>query len=327
MAWHWLFFIGTFFQAPPPLQPFTIEGTAQGTTYHITYYATDSIVRKTQTDSLFRALDRSLSIYQPQSVISRFNKAKKKQKTDPHLAAVVARALEVWKDTDGLFDITVGPLVQAWGFGAQPVGQFPDSAAITGILPCIGTEKLSLRGSTLRKQKPCVTIDVNGIAQGYSVDIIAGFLDARGLSTYIVEVGGEIRVKGKKPTGDRMKIGIEAPDHDGELMQRVIVLENAAVTTSGNYTRLYETGGQRIHHLIDPATGYPVSNELISVTVIAPDAMTADAYDNALMAMGLSKALRFVEERTYLAAFFIYRNEDGSVSDTASSRFQTYFLP
>ncbi len=329
MIWHLFLFISLFFQPRQPLQQYFIEGTAQGTTYHITYYATDSIVKKVQADSLFRMLDQSLSIYQPRSVISRFNKAKKKLKIDNHLATVVTRSQEVWKDTDGLFDITVQPLVKAWGFGVRPVAQYPDSITIAGILPCIGTEKIKLDNLTLIKQKQCVTIDVNGIAQGYSVDVIADFLDARGLSAYIVEVGGEIRVKGRKPDGGKMKIGIEAPGNAGnagQIMQRIISLEQGAVTTSGNYRKFHETDGNLIHHIIDPVTGYPTRNELISVTVIAPDAMTADAYDNALMAMGLTKALAFVEKKEDVAAFFIYRNDNGEVSDTASSRFRQYFV-
>lgn len=326
MVWHLFLFISLFFQSRQPPRQYLIEGAAQGTTYHITYYSTDSMIRKAEADSLFRVLDRSLSIYQSRSVISRFNKAKKKLKVDHHLATVVARSQEVWKDTEGLFDITVQPLVHAWGFGARPVERYPDSMAIAGILPCIGTEKITLDKFTLTKQKRCVTIDVNGIAQGYSVDLVADFLEARGLSAYIVEVGGEIRMKGRKPGGEKMKIGIEAPGHEGRIMQKIISLEQGAVTTSGNYRKFQEADGHLIHHIINPVTGYPVQNELISVTVVAPDAMTADAYDNALMAMGLTKALAFVEERENLAAFFIYRNEKGEVLDTASSRFQQYFV-
>ncbi len=325
-----ILFVNLITQAQQPFQKIFIEGTAQGTTYHITYYAADSIVRKAQIDSIFKALDQSLSIYQPTSNISRFNKASKRLKIDHHLATVVRRSLEVWKDTEGLFDITVQPLVKAWGFGVKPVDQYPDSSAIAAILPCVGTEKISLQGNRLIKQKRCVTIDVNGIAQGYSVDVIANFLQANALTTYIVEVGGEIRIKGKKPDGSPMKIGIEAPDFANnrtQIMQRIISMEEGAVTTSGNYRKFHESKGTRINHIIDPVTGFPINNELISVTLMAPDAITADAYDNALMSMGLAKAMEFVESREDLAAFFIYKNKEGTISDTASSRFQKYFVP
>lgn len=321
-------FLNLFAKPGQVPEKFMIEGTAQGTTYHVTYYAADSLIRKSQIDSIFRQLDQSLSIYQPKSVINRFNSAKRGLTADHHLSTVVKRSQEVWKDTEGLFDITVQPLVKAWGFGVKPVEQYPDSSIIAGILPCVGTEKIYWKGTKLSKQKKCITIDVNGIAQGYSVDVIAEFLEAKGLSAYIVEVGGEIRIKGRKPAGDKFKIGIEAPGNvnsQAQVMQKIITLDAGAITTSGNYRKFHESEGTRINHIIDPVSGYPVRNELISVTVIAPDAITADAYDNALLSMGLFKALTFVESRKDLAAFFIYKNEDGRVSDTATSRFAQYF--
>jgi thiamine biosynthesis lipoprotein len=176
----------------------------------------------------------------------------------------------------------------------------------------------------LIKTKPCVKLDVNGIAQGYSVDVIADFLEKNGISNYIVEIGGEIRVNGKKPGGGKMKIGIEAPgDYASEpsIMQQVVELDNGAITTSGNYRKYYESKGKKITHIINPLTGYAVDNELISVTVFAKDAITADAFDNALMLMGLKRALQFVREEKDLEAYFIYQKLDGSVSDTASAGF------
>ncbi len=326
MSWHIILFTYLFIQ-PAEQKRFFIEGTAQGTTYHVTYYAEENIVTRKQLDSLFTVLDNSLSIYKHHSVISRFNKHRKGLKADQHLATVVRRSQEVWKDTEGIFDITVQPLVKAWGFGVNNVKEYPDSAAISSLLPCVGTEKIKLKNLKLKKEKKCVTIDVNGIAQGYSVDVIAGYLEKKGLSDFIVEVGGEIRVKGKKPDGGKMKIGIEAPGsekHNDLIMQKIISLDDGAVTTSGNYRKFHESNGKRINHIINPRTGYPIENELISVTVIAKDAMTADAYDNALLAMGLKKALDFVEARKDLSAFFIYRDENGKVTDTCSSRFTAY---
>ncbi len=181
------------------------------------------------------------------------------------------------------------------------------------------------------KSKPCVKIDVNGIAQGYSVDVITGFFEKNGIRNYIVEVGGELRVHGKKQPGNvPFKVGIEAPsDEDVEFspLEKVLVMDHGALTTSGNYRRYHESKGKKFSHLMDPRTGYSIQNEMISVTVYANDAITADAYDNALMVMGLNKAIQFVEKRKNMAAFFIYRLADGTVADTASSRFYKLIRP
>jgi thiamine biosynthesis lipoprotein len=157
------------------------------------------------------------------------------------------------------------------------------------------------------------------------VDVLAAFLETHGIKNYLVELGGEIRILGRKqPGNDKMKIGIEAPGEDElalSMMQKILPLDHGAITTSGSYRKFYESEGKKITHIIDPRTAYPVQNELISVTVYAPDAMTADAFDNALMVMGLQKGLQWVEKRKDLAAHFIYRTKTGAVADTASSRF------
>ena len=166
---------------------------------------------------------------------------------------------------------------------------------------------------------------MNGIAQGYSVDVIADFLEQHNITNYIVELGGELRVKGRKqPSGEKMKIGIESPtknEFDDESLEGIVSIDSGAITTSGSYRKFYESKGKIITHLIDPTTGYPVQNELISVTVYAKDAITADAYDNALMLMGLKNGLKFIEQRKDIAAYFIYHKSNGEIADTASSQF------
>jgi len=308
-----------------PYKKIVITGRAQGTTYSVIYYAHDSTVTAHQLDSIFRAIDRSLSLYQPGSLINRFNNARREVKADHHLQKVVRKAMETFHETDGIFDITVQPLVQAWGFGVKRTDKLPDSAQLQSIKQCVSTQWLHWKGNRLRKAKPCVKIDLNGIAQGYTVDVLADFLEQNGIHHYLVEVGGEIRVKGKKmPGNEPMKIGIEAPPasiFEATSLQQVLTLDSGAITTSGSYRKYYESEGQKITHLIDPRTGFPAQNELISVTVYARDAMTADAYDNALMVMGLEKALQFVEARNDMAAYFIYRKPDGLVADTACRQF------
>ncbi|MHA6246364.1 FAD:protein FMN transferase [Pontibacter sp. CAU 1760] len=307
--------------------PFHIRGFAQGTTYQVSYYAADSLVSKAEIDFVLAQLDSSLSLYKPYSLISQFNRSEKGLRVDKHLKQVVRRAKQVSAQTNGAFDITVQPLVQAWGFSASPTTALPDSATVQALLSCVGDEKIALRGAFLTKASPCVRIDVNGIAQGYTVDVLAHLLEQRGIRNYLVEVGGEVRVKGRKqPDGKLMTIGIEGPatttlSEDTYPIQRLMSLPEGAVTTSGNYRKFFQHGGRKVSHLINPKTGYPLENELISVTVWAADAMTADAYDNALMGMGLTEALQFVQKRKALEAYFIYHRPDGSVADTATSGF------
>jgi thiamine biosynthesis lipoprotein len=191
-------------------------------------------------------------------------------------------------------------------------------------MPCVGSDKIKLKSNLLTKQLPCVSIDVNGIAQGYSVDVIANFLESRGIANYMVEVGGEISVKGRKqPSNEKMKIGIESPSDNpfsNGPVKTILLIDSGGITTSGSYRKYYESNGQRISHLIDPRTGYSIQNELVSVTVFAKDAITADAYDNALMVMGLQQALQFAPTKK-LEAYFIYRTKNGALADTATAGF------
>lgn len=315
----------TSFLPPQQFHKIVIKGTAQGTSYNITYYAPDSPITKLQTDSLLKKIDSSLSIYKPYSLISQFNNSETGITIDDHFKNVVEKSIEVCRDTKGIFDITILPIVQAWGFGTKPIDSLPGKTTISDLRKCVGSRFISLRGNQLVKSKPCVKIDVNGIAQGYTVDVLAALLEKKGINNYIVELGGEIRVKGKKmPGNERMKIGIEAPaenEYAVSGVQHIIETDSGAITTSGSYRKYYESQGKKITHIIDARTGYPAQNELISVTVFAKNAIIADAYDNALMAMGLKKALNFTEQRNDIAAHFIYRKENGTVADTASSRF------
>lgn len=320
-----LFLCGAVGHQAEPIRAYRITGFAQGTSWQVTYYAADSLVIKSQIDSILDQIDSSLSIYKSYSLISRFNQAESAINMDGHMAFVINKSMETYRQTEGIFDITVQPLVQAWGFGAKKIEKLPDSATISSLKQCVDTRFLAVQGNRLTKSKPCVKIDVNGIAQGYSVDVVAAFLDSKRISNYIVEIGGEIRIKGRRQPGNvKMKVGIEAPGEDEfqlSLLQKIISLDSGAITTSGSYRKFYESGGKKISHIIDPATGYSMQGNLISVTVYAPDAITADAYDNALMVMGLQKAIPFIEKRKDMAAYFIYRDKQGKIADTATSRF------
>jgi thiamine biosynthesis lipoprotein len=320
----WLFLVGE-----APLRPFQLSGYAQGTTYTITYYASDSLVTKAEVQRQLAELDASLSLYQPNSLINQFNASTTGVLTDQHLRAVTRKALDVYQQTGGVFDATVQPLVQAWGFGPRATETTPSAATIQAILPAIGSDKIQLRNDSLVKKVAAVHLDLNGIAQGYSVDVLAALLERKRIRNYLVELGGELRVRGRKqPGGHRMRIGIERPDSSGwQLpgMQQIIELDAGGITTSGNYRKFQQVGATRTAHLIDPRSGYPFRNEMISVTVVAPDAMTADAYDNALMGMGLSKALAFLHAHPSLHAYIIYQRPNGAVADTASPGFHRLF--
>ncbi len=296
----------------------------------ISYYASDSLIAPAAIDRLLQQLDHSLSIYQPHSLISAFNRSEKGMELDQHLYAVVKKALRTYRDTRGKFDFTVQPLVQAWGFGSNSIDHPPDSQTIAALRACVGSNLLTLKGKRLIKKKPCVTIDVNGIAQGYSVDRMADLLQNSGVKDFVVELGGEIRVSGRRPSGEPMQIGIETPAADDAIepyVQKVLAVDRGAITTSGNYRKTYEWQGKSIHHIIDPSTGYPADNNLLSVTVYASDALTADAYDNALMLMGLENAMRFVDRHPNISAHFIFRRNNGDIADTASSRFPKLIIP
>lgn len=308
-----------------PLLNFKISGYAQGTTYHVSYLAEDSLVSASDLDLVLARIDSSLSLYKPYSLINNFNNSPSGTEIDGHFKKVYIKSAEVAKRTDGLFDITVQPLVQAWGFGVAKASSLPDSATVKSILRCVGAEKVKLSNNALLKTLPCVKVDMDGIAQGYSVDILADFLKSLKINNFMVELGGEIRVEGRKASGALFTIGIETPgsdDSQGQPLHKILNVQSGAITTSGNYRNYHTSGARRISHIINPKTGYPEESELISVTVHAKDAMTADAYDNALMLMGLKKALAFVENTDDLAAYFIYRRPDGTVADTACTKFK-----
>lgn len=313
-----------------PLNPFHLSGHAQGTTWHITYYAPDSTVLSSQIDSILDKIDSSLSLYKPYSLICRFNREPRGIPMDDHLSAVIHQSLDTYRQTAGLFDITVQPLVEAWGFSAKKPDDYPDSTRIHSIMSCIGSNQLKTKEDSLLKTQPCIHIDLDGIAQGYSVDVLASFLELHHIDTYLVELGGELRVKGRKPSGDRMRIGIETPNEnsfDDPIIQKVLQIDSGAITTSGNYRAWHQRGGKKFSHTIDPRTGYPADNELISVTVFSNKAIIADAYDNALMLMGLKKATAFLEHRKDMAAYFIYRKPDGSIATASSKSFNALVQP
>ena len=308
-----------------PLQRFELKGFAQGTTYSIIYYAADSLVSIAQTDSLLKRFDRSVSLYDPNSLISKFNRSVKGIRIDEPFRVLVTRAIQISRATGGLVDPTVKPLVDAWGFGVVKPTRYPNKNGIKILLKNIGIDKIYLKGHYLYKKSPSVQLDLNGIAQGYSVDLLALLLERNHISNYLIELGGELRIKGHKPNNEPFKVGIEGisgNDLNPEPMRKVIEPGDGAITTSGNYRKHHEAGGKQVSHLMNPLTGFPMQNEMISVTVYARNAITADGFDNGFMVMGLKRTLAFLQQRKDMGAYIVYRKADGAVADTVTSVFK-----
>ena len=298
-----------------------ISGAAQGTSYHITYLAGQHANYRQAIDSIFKRIDFSLSTYQTGSIISKLNRNDSVVIIDDYFSDVFNKSMEVSEKTKGFFDITVAPIVNAYGFGFTKREKV-DQILIDSLLKYIGYKKVRLVEKKLIKDIPQVMLDFNAIAQGYTVDVLASFLEGKGVKNYMVEVGGELRAKGKKLNDSSWTVGIEQPDEtniDGALLNAVITIKDKSLATSGNYKKFYIEDGKKYAHIIDPFTGYPAKNNLLSTTVIAADCMTADAYATAFMVMGLEKAKQFLSENKdlNLEVFFIY--DDNGVSKTYTS--------
>lgn len=306
----------------------TLQGKAQGTYYIIKYISTghDPVSLQPDVEDIFKDIDRSMSLYVPGSLINRFNKGPKVV-MDDHMRAVVKKAQEVSKLTGGLFDITVKPLVDLWGFGVvRHNNGRPSPEAIRRALQLVGYENLTLRAKYLIKKKDGVEIDCNGIAQGFTSDVAGRFLQSRGIRNFLVDVGGELVASGVNAQGQPWSVGIERPpvaDSTGEPVQAILHLKDRAIATSGNYRRFFDEGGTRFAHTINPRTGEALHNNIITVTVTAPDAITADAYDNALILLGVEEGLQFVAEhaKLQLEVYYIFKDADGRITEKYSPGF------
>ncbi len=299
-----------------------VDGFTQGTTYHIVLKQPLRLllkgrlpVTKEEIDSLLHRFDLSLSSYVPASVISRINRNDPTVCTDTFFNVCFRASERIWRETDGAFDITVGPLVDAWGFG--PEGPEPvDSTIIDSLRQFVGMEKVKLEGDRVIKSDPRIRLDVNAIAQGYSVDVVGAYLEKKGIRSYLVEIGGELKARGRKGPGNPWKVGVDKPvDNNnipGQNLQVVLKLHNKALATSGNYRKFYEKNGVKYGHEIDPHTGYPARNRLLSVTVLTDECILADGYATAFMVMGLEKSKAFVESRDDLDAYFVYSDDQGN---------------
>lgn len=266
-------------------------------------------------ESVLAEVDAALSSYRPDSELARFNASDSGEwfPVSALLADTVARSLRLGELTGGAFDITLAPVVQLWGFGpAAPLAQPPDDDLVSAQRQYTGLGRLQLRQAppALRKQLPELRLDLDGIAPGEAVDLIATRLDAAGFHDYMIEVGGEVRAQGRNASGTPWRIGIERPDERGRTVGRVLQVDGMAMSTSGDYRDYFEAGGKRYGHTIDPATGRPVTHALASVTVLQPLAAEADALATALTVLGAEAGWDLAETRGW-PALFIERTPDG----------------
>lgn len=293
-----------------------ITGEAQGTTYSIKYVADHEVVSKREIDSIFKQIDHSLSLYQPSSLINTFN-ARGRVLMDEHMKRVILASIQCYRESGGAFDITSATLSSLWGFGVNNKHTVPSLAARKEALSFTGSHLLKLKGDSLIAAKMGVKIDCNGIAQGYTVDVIRMFLISKGVSSFMVEVGGEIYVQGAHPETGSWKIGVESAEPiagNWYPVQKTIELKDRAISTSGISRKMFEKNGRRYSHIIDPRKGRPIHNNILAVTVIASDCITADAWDNALMVMGLDKVRSFSKQHADLEIYLLYQDEKGQIA-------------
>ncbi|MBY6212287.1 FAD:protein FMN transferase [Microbulbifer agarilyticus] len=304
-----------------------LSGPTMGTFYNITVVDVPAGVSQAElqsaVDAELVAVNQEMSTYIPDSELMRVNGGPVAEPIalSKNLALVIRDALEIYRNSGGAFDVTVGPLVNLWGFGPSPEPEaVPEAEQIDALREKIGSDALLLDGQVLTRSRP-VQIDLSAIAKGHGVDRVADLLVQKGVHNFLVEVGGELRTAGVNPAGNIWRIGIERPSA-GQVVQKPIAVSGKGIATSGDYRNYYERDGKRYSHTLDPRTGRPVEHHLASVTVIADTSALADGYATALNVMGAEAALKLAEE-LQLAVFLLVKTDSG-FEERASSAFAPY---
>ena len=297
----------------PEQQKVVFQGQTQGTYYAVTYYDSRGRDFQPQIDSILRAFDLSVSMWEPASVISRVNAGDTTVQPDEWFIDIFRLSEEISAKTGGAFDFTVGPLVNAWGFGFKGKMKM-DQDKVDSLLLFVDYRAVNLDERNRVVKPEGFRFDFNAIAQGYAVDVLGGYLESHGIDHYLIDIGGEILGKGHKPGNQPWIVGIETPAADSLAERSIhtrVRLVDKALATSGSYRKYREENGFKYSHTIDPHTGYPVQHTLLSVSVLADDCASADAYATAFMVMGLEKSLEFLETEPRLEAFFISDGGNG----------------
>lgn len=287
------------------------QGSVFGTFYHITYQSNKEL--KSGIEAALQAVDNSLSPFNPKSVITAIND-NTCMEADSMLTEVFNLAKTVSRETDRAFDITVAPLVNLWGFGFK-TGTGVSEDKVDSLLVFVNIDNVQLQNGVIKKKYPETMLDCSAIAKGYGVDAVGLYLERQGVKNYMVEIGGEVRVRGTNPQGELWHIGIDRPTDDlantNNEVEQVLQVTQLAMATSGNYRNFYEKDGKKYAHTIDPRTGYPVQHSILSSTVLAQDCATADAYATAFMVLGMEEAQKVLAKHPELMAYFIYSDKAG----------------
>lgn len=310
-----------------------LQGRTMGTSYNVKVVATPEQVEvlklQDKIDAVLKQVNQEMSTYIPDSEISLFNQFNSSDTFEVSIgfARVLKESIRLGELSNGKLDITVGPLVNLWGFGPEQRPEIVPSESIIAVaLARVGLKNLHLVGNKLSKDIPDLYVDLSTTAKGYGVDVVAELIEANGIVNYLVEIGGEVRLKGFKHTGELWAIAIEKPilDPSGEqrAIHQIVIPKDNAVATSGDYRNYFEADGQRFSHIIDPATGKPINHNLVSVTVIHPSSMTADGLSTTLMVLGTEQGMQFAVKND-LAALFIYKTEHG-FSEQFTVKFKQY---
>jgi FAD:protein FMN transferase len=303
------------------------EGDTQGTTYSATYEQPEGLDLQNKIEAKLHEFDLSMSSYIPNSIISRINRNDTTVKTDLFFETMFYAAQDASKRTNGALDITVGPLVKAWGFafGNNSHSKLPN---VSEFLPYIGYTKIHLKNHKLIKDDPRIMIDDNSIAQGYSSDVIGKLLKDNGCKNYMIEIGGEVVCSGLNSKGEKWQIGIDKAIDDSTStineIQTVIHITNCAVTTAGDYRKFFVKNGKKYSHIINPHTGYPIDNNMLSVTIVAPTGIMADAYDTPFMVIGVDSCLKVCKSIPGMDCYLIYLDKNGVKQTVYTEGFKKY---
>ncbi len=300
-----------------PKSKFTfLNGTAFGTKFTITYKDDSQRDFTLQIDSLIKSVNKSLSTYDKTSDISKINKGDSTIIVDEKFKEVFKKSKRIYLETNGVFDPTIGSLVNAWNFGPEKKLYELDSAKVNALMHLVGFNKVRLQNNKISKQHAKTYFDFNAIAKGYGIDIIGRFFENNNITDYMIEIGGEVRARGKSPSAKSWKIGIEQPNFDGtQSVQKIISLQNESMATSGTYRKFkVAKNGTKYAHIIDTKTGYPAKSKILSASVIAPiDCADVDGYATALIALGLEKSKLFLQKHPELKVFLIYSDTKGEI--------------
>ncbi len=301
-------------QAPRYL---TAEGVVWTTDYHITYEASRPLDDSIQQE--LSRIDNSASAFNPKSLVSQLNQ-NTTNRVDDYFERMYRTAVAVNKASGGLYDPTVMPLVNAWGFGYKS-GRLPDKAMLDSLLQFVGLGKTSLSGRRLVKQDARIQFDFSSIAKGLACDEVGHALEHGGASNYMVEIGGEVACKGHNAKGQKWHISVDMPVEDEHESALVIALDHGGVATSGNYRKYKEVEGKKVSHIVNPLTGYSTESDLLSVTIVAPDCMTADAWATACMAMGTKRTQQLMASSAHLGVMTISADAKGNLVVWSNKRF------